>query len=126
MRHEAWQFPSNKGGALEMSTKNSPEHIADTMIREVDPVLRKYAAQAEADRRLAPEAINAIVEAGLMRTWTPRAYGGLEMHPVPAFKMFEAIAGIDSAAGWIVANSSTIANFSWFAVEANRRLTADL
>src|SRR5204863_9300607 len=66
MRHEAWQFPSNKGGALEMRTKNSPEQIADTMIREVDPVLRKYAAQAEADRRLAPEAINAILDAGLM------------------------------------------------------------
>src|SRR5437899_11073091 len=98
---------------------SSLEQVAGKMIGEVEPVLRKYAAQAEADRRLAPEAINAIVEAGLMRTWTPRAYGGLEMHPVPAFKMFEAIARIDSAAGWIVANSSTIASFSWFPVEAN-------
>ena len=109
-----------------MRTENSPERIADKMVAEVEPVLRKYAAQAEADRRLAPEAINAIVEAGLMRTWTPRAYGGLEMHPVPAFKMFEAIARIDSAAGWIVANSSTIASFSWFPVEANKEMRADL
>src|SRR5947207_13408580 len=103
-----------------MSTKNSPEHIADTMIREVDPVLRKYAAQAEADRRLAPEAINAILDAGLMRTWTPKGYGGLEMDPIPAFKMFEAIARIDSAAGWIVANSCGISSFSWYPSDANQ------
>src|SRR3989442_14239686 len=101
MRHEAWQFPSNKGGALEMRTKNSPEQIADTMIREVDPVLRKYAAQAEADRRLAPEAINAILDAGLMRTWTPNGYGGLEMNPMTTFEMFETVAETDSSTGLI-------------------------
>src|SRR5256885_12592731 len=97
----------------EMKTKNSPERIADEMIGEVEPVLRKYAAQAEADRRLAPEAINAILDAGLMRTWTPKAYGGLEVDPISAFKMFEAIGRIDSAAGGIVANSIGISSFSW-------------
>ena len=74
-----------------MTTKISPERIAEKMIGEVEPVLRKYAAQAEADRRLAPEAINAILDAGLMRTWTPKAYRGLEMDPNPAFKMLTAI-----------------------------------
>ena len=72
------------------------------MVKDVEPVVRKYAAQAEANRRLAPEALKAIVNAGLMRTWTPKAYGGLEMDPIPAFKMFEALARIDSSAGWIV------------------------
>ena len=108
-----------------MKTKTSPERIADKMIAEVEPVLRKYAAQAEADRRLAPEAMNAILDAGLMRTWTPKAYGGLEMDPIPAFKMFEAIARIDSAAGWIVANSCGISSFSWYPVEANKEMRAD-
>jgi alkylation response protein AidB-like acyl-CoA dehydrogenase len=112
-------------GGLKMKTKNRPESIADKMVAEVEPVLREYAAQAETDRRLAPEAIKAIVEAGLMRTWTPKAYGGLEMDAISAFKMFEALARIDSAAGWIVANSSAITSFSWFPVEANREMRAD-
>src|SRR5256885_15158696 len=101
------------------------KQVEEKKFGEVERVLRKYAAKAEADRRLAPEAINAILDAGLMRTWTPKGYGGLEMDPIPAFKMFEAIARIDSAAGWIVANSCGISSFSWFPVEANREMRAD-
>jgi hypothetical protein len=41
---------------------SSLEQVAGKMIGEVEPVLRKYAAQAEADRRLAPEAIDAILD----------------------------------------------------------------
>ena len=37
------------------------DEVAARMIQNVEPVLRKYAAQAEADRRLSREAINAIV-----------------------------------------------------------------
>jgi alkylation response protein AidB-like acyl-CoA dehydrogenase len=118
------QFAS-KEGALEMRTNSTAEEIANRMISEVEPVLRKYAAQAEADRRLAPEAITAILDAGLMTTWTPKHYGGLEMHPIPAFKMFEALARIDSAAGWIVATSCGIASFSWYPVDANKEMRAD-
>jgi len=70
-----------------MTMKISSERIAEKMIGEVGPVLLKYATQAETDRRLAPEAVNAILDAGLMRTWTPRGYGGLEMDPIPAFKI---------------------------------------
>lgn len=109
-----------------MESKNSVEPIAETMVRDVEPIVRKYAAQAEANRRMAPEAVRAIVDVGLMRTWTPKAYGGLEMDPISAFKMFEALARIDSAAGWIVANSSIIASFSWYPAEANREMRMDL
>jgi len=96
------------------------------MVTNVAPVVRKYAPQAEANRRLAPEAIKAIVDAGLMRTWTPKAYGGLEMDPISALKMFETLARIDSAAGWIVANSSIISSFSWYPAEANQEMRTDL
>src|SRR5689334_7181971 len=57
-----------------MKTKTRQELIAETMVKDVEPVVRKYAAQAEANRRLAPEAVKAIVNAGLMRPWTPKAY----------------------------------------------------
>src|SRR2546427_9403447 len=80
-------------------------------VAKIEPILRVHAAQAEADRRLAPQAMAALHDAGIMRTWVPKAYGGLEMDPVPALKMFEEVSRIDSAAGWIASNSSIIAFF---------------
>lgn len=101
------------------------DEVAARMIQNVEPVLRKYAAQAEVDRRLSREAVNAILDVGLTRTWTPKAYGGLEMDPIPALKMFESIARIDSAAGWIVANSCGISSFSWYPSDANQEMRED-
>src|SRR5690349_7725685 len=108
-----------------MKRNSDIDQVVAEMIGKVEPVLRKYAAQAEADRRLAPEAVNATLDAGLMRTWIPKAYGGLEMHPIAALQMFEAIARIESAAGWIVANSCGISTFSWYPAEANKEMRAD-
>jgi hypothetical protein len=42
--------------------------IAETMVKDVEPVIRKYSALAAANKRMAPEAIQAIVDVGLMRT----------------------------------------------------------
>src|SRR2546428_1557883 len=81
-------------------------------VAKIEPMLRAYAAQAEGERRLAPQAMAALHDAGIMRTWVPKAYGGLEMDLIPALKMFEEISRIDSAAGWIAINSSTIAFLS--------------
>jgi len=80
-------------------------------VAKIEPILRAHAAQAEIERRLAPQAMAALHDAGIMRTWVPKAYGGLQMNPVPALKMFEEISRIDSAAGWIASNSSIIAFF---------------
>lgn len=81
----------------------------EELVARVEPVIRAHAATAEAERRLAPEAMHAIVEAGLLQSLVPRAYGGLEMDALTALRLFEAIARIDSAAGWITANSSIVA-----------------
>lgn len=83
----------------------SPEEI----VARIEPTLREYAPVAEVECRLAPEAMAAMVEAGVFRSLVPRAYGGLELDPHSALRMFEAIARIDSAAGWLAANQSGIA-----------------
>jgi hypothetical protein len=44
-----------------MKTKTRPESIEETMVADEEPVVTKYAAQAQADRRLAPETLEAIV-----------------------------------------------------------------
>ncbi|HLZ71512.1 MAG TPA: acyl-CoA dehydrogenase family protein [Dehalococcoidia bacterium] len=89
-------------------TTTSTAPTVDEMVAQVEPTLRQYTAQAEADRRLAPEAIEALHDAGVFRSMLPKAYGGLEMDPVCALRLFEAIACIDGAAGWIAANQSGI------------------
>ena len=71
----------------------------ESMIAQVEPVVRQHAAAAEAERRLPPEVMNALIDAGMFRTWVPRAYGGLEMVAVPALHMFEELTRIDSATG---------------------------
>jgi alkylation response protein AidB-like acyl-CoA dehydrogenase len=90
-----------------LSSTSSPEAI----IAQVEPLVRQYADIAEAGRQPAPEAMNAMIEAGLFRTWVPRTYGGLEMDPIPALKMFEELSRIDGAAGWVAGNSAAIASF---------------
>lgn len=83
----------------------SPEEMAS----QVEPTLRRYAAMSEAERRLAPEVVAALHDTGLFRTWVPRAFGGLEMDPLPALTLFEELARIDASAGWVVANSAGLA-----------------
>jgi len=96
------------------------------MVEQIGPVLEKYASQAEAERRLAPEAMTAMVDAGVMRTLIPRGYGGLETEPVAAFKMFEDIAAIDSAAGWIAGNCCGISTMGMmYSAEANSEKYSD-
>jgi indole-3-acetate monooxygenase len=88
------------------------------VVSQVGPVLHEYAAKAEATRRLAPEAMTALLDADLLRAWVPRAYGGAERPPVPVLRMFEELARIDSAAGWIVANSTGISTLTAMFPEA--------
>ena len=86
----------------------------EAMIAQVEPVVRKHAAHAEANRRLAPEVIDALHDAGVLRSLMPRAYGGLEMDMVDALRLYEGIARIDSAAGWIAANQSGVSTLTMF------------
>lgn len=92
--------------------------MIEDLVARVAPVLHEYAADGEAQRRLAPEAMAALLDAGLFEVWTPRAYGGMEMDPVSALRLFEALARIDSAAGWIVGNCTGIGTIAEVLPEA--------
>jgi alkylation response protein AidB-like acyl-CoA dehydrogenase len=73
-------------------------------VRQLEPLIRRHAATAEGNRTMAPEVMAALVDAGLLRMWVPKAYGGMELEPNTALDVMEDLARIDSATGWVVSN----------------------
>jgi alkylation response protein AidB-like acyl-CoA dehydrogenase len=85
------------------------------LLRSVDrirPIVEKYAAQSEAQRALADQVYEAMLDAGLFKTLAPKAFGGLELHPTEAYRVWEALAHIDSAAAWNLQISATVSGFA--------------
>jgi alkylation response protein AidB-like acyl-CoA dehydrogenase len=93
---------------IAMQKKEALISPVDTLLeaaREIEPIVRQHAAQAERDRRLATPVAKAMRESGIYRMWRPKALGGFEVDAVAGFRVIEALARIDSAAGWNLALS---------------------
>lgn len=67
---------------------------------ELAPLLRKNAAQAEEDRRLQDETIEALAEAGLFRLRVPKRYGGYEADTRTLVEVAAELGRADGAASW--------------------------
>jgi alkylation response protein AidB-like acyl-CoA dehydrogenase len=78
------------------------------VVRDLEPLIRAHATASEANRKMAPEVMSQLVEAGLFRMWIPKAFGGLEMEPNSSLKVIEELARIDAGTGWVVSNCSFI------------------
>ena len=76
------------------------------LVETVAPTLRATTDVSESLRRLAPEAMDAMVDAGILRALVPSAYHGSELGPVHGIKLFEELGSIDSAAAWVGAISA--------------------
>ena len=74
-------------------------------VRQIEPIVRQHAQQAERDRRLAAAVANAMRDSGIYRMWRPKKLGGFEVTPVDGFRVIEELSRIDSAAGWNLALS---------------------
>ena len=89
--------------------KEAPMQIhADTTLieaaRQIAPVIREHNEEAERERRLSRPVLDALYETGLLRMFTPRSLGGLEVDPITRALVIEEIAGHDTAAGWTLEN----------------------
>ena len=69
-------------------------------VEDVRPAIEDFTEQSESNRQLADEIYDALLDAGFFRALVPKAFGGLELHPVDAYRIWESIARVDSAAGW--------------------------
>lgn len=70
--------------------------------RDLGPTLRANAQRSDRDGRLPEESVNAMREAGLLRMYTPRSLGGLQVDPITHARVQEEISRHDSAAGWLL------------------------
>ena len=88
--------------------------VTTNLLHEVErirPIIEKNAADAEAKRRLSDAAYDAMYDAGLFAMLAPKAYGGLELHPVDTMRVWEAVARIDSAAAWNLVMTQAVGGF---------------
>src|SRR5215471_6574544 len=83
-----------------VQTAASPAQSLLEIVRQIEPVIRAHADEAERERQLPDAVAEAMRAHGLYRLWRPKAYGGLEVDPMTAFRVFEEAARIDSATGW--------------------------
>ncbi len=96
------------------------------VVRDLEPLIRKHAPDAEQNRRLSTPVVEAMRDAGLFRVWIPQSLGGLEIDLVSAFRVFEAVARIDSSTGWCLANSAAPTVFGvWFSDEGAAEIFGD-
>jgi len=92
-------------------------------VAELEPMIRAASAEAEIERRLSVHVAEALRHAGCYHLFRPRSRGGLELDPVSAFRVIEALSRIDSAAGWNVALANSIEPLgAWFSDETTAEI----
>jgi indole-3-acetate monooxygenase len=75
--------------------------------RGLAPAAASAAAEAERSRRLSPDLVRLMSEAGFFRLCVPSSVGGGETDPATLVGVCEELARGDAAAGWCVAVTST-------------------
>lgn len=93
--------------------------------RELRGTIEAYAVQGEAERRLAPEVVAAMREAGLFRMWVPEAFGGLGTDHRHAYQVFEEISAADGSAGWVLNQSAAVSALAAMMSDGGEEIYAD-
>jgi indole-3-acetate monooxygenase len=86
-----------------LEEEDKPMTTAESLldkVKEITPILRGHAEEAEKARRLSRPVVDAMLKAGLYSMSRPKASGGLELDLVTMFRVVEEVARVDSAAGW--------------------------
>ncbi len=78
-------------------------------LRALAPEIRDRAAETEAARRIPPDLIGKLRDAGVFRMYTPKSHGGLELDFSDGLEVIAATARADGAAGWTVMIGSATA-----------------
>jgi alkylation response protein AidB-like acyl-CoA dehydrogenase len=94
-------------GTMRPSGAAAPAGSPVEAARALGPAVRAAAARVEQDRRLPPELVAALAEAGLFRLCVPRALGGLEADPGTLVETLATLAEADGSTAWCVMIGAT-------------------
>ena len=103
------------------------DHLQDPVsylkgrIAALAPLVAEQREAMERDRRLTRPVFQAIAEAGLLRLWLPRAFGGWELSPPDFMAVVEAAAALDGSIGWVVGNGGGMSRAAGYLPEAVAR-----
>ena len=64
-----------------MATNVTADSLLDR-VKDIAPIIREHAAEAEEKRRLSRPVVDAMLQAGLYSMSSPKAFGGLELDPL--------------------------------------------
>ncbi|MHC4989753.1 MAG: acyl-CoA dehydrogenase family protein [Planctomycetota bacterium] len=107
---------------MQPSTAACPLRLLDE-IRDLEPLIRELAPQAERERRLSEPVVQALRDRGFFRLFRPAARGGFELDPMDGFRLIEELARIDSAAGWNVGLANAVETTGpWFCDEVTEEV----
>ena len=98
-------------------TQLDEETVLDA-VKRVQPIIEQHRDLAERERRLPEAVVSAMQKEGLFDLWLPKEYGGAELDLLTYLKIVEELSRIDSATGWIFANTATSAVQAAFLPEA--------
>ncbi len=82
--------------------------------------IRATRQETEEARRLAPQVVEGLIDAGLCRLAVPASLGGHEAEPVVALQVFEELAWADASVAWIAWNNYYVCLASRYASDAVR------
>src|SRR5437870_2885274 len=91
--------------------------------RELGPLIREHAAEAERAGRISKPVLRALDEACISKMFLPKTLGGAEADPITVMRAVEEIASHDAAAGWMLMVSNASA---WFAARYPKATAEEL
>ena len=81
---------------------------------ELGTLIKKVRSETEEQRQLPQQLVDALVDAQFFRLAVASELGGMELDPVVALQVYEALAKAEGSVGWLVWNSSLPCLFSRF------------
>ncbi len=81
----------------------------------IAPVIAAHRDEAERDGELSAEVVDALMRAELVNLLLPKSLGGIECNPMECARVVQAVARLDSSAGWflMVANGARLSAATW-------------
>ena len=82
-------------------TAPATSSLLDT-VAGLKPLIEAHADEADKQRHMSDEVIDAMKAAGLFQMWLPKSLGGGETPLPESMKIFEELARIDGSTGWVI------------------------